>query len=104
MKENTTKKIYTREDVDKLIISKEIVELPAEYTDEFGNIHNIDEDIAQAERDIELMKSDYKVNFRWNKYEVNRAKRIAAKVGLPYQSFIKSSLKQVMDEYEQKQM
>jgi len=102
MKKNTAKKTYTRDEVKKLIISKEIVELPAEITDSFGNIHNIDEDIAQAERDIELMKSDYKVNFRWNKYEVNRAKRLAAKVGLPYQSFIKTTLKQAMDEFEKK--
>jgi predicted DNA binding CopG/RHH family protein len=97
------KKIYTKEEI-KENSTVEIITGSAFYTDEFGNLHNIDEDIEQAEKDIELIKSSANVHFRWNQFEVKRAKKIAEKLGMPYQTYIKSTLKQAMDEFEQKQM
>ena len=58
----------------------------------------------QAEKDIIKMKQSNNVNFRWNAYEINRAKRIAEKLGMPYQTYIKSTLKQAMDNDEKKFM
>lgn len=81
---------------------KEIITDTSTYTDEFGNIHDIDEDIAQAEADIEDMKQTSSVTFRWSEFEIKRAKNIAKKMGLPYQTYIKMSLKQAMDNDEKK--
>jgi len=72
------------------------------YKDEFGNLHNINEDIEQAEKDIIEMKQTNNVNFRWSEFEIKRAKKIAAKMGLPYQTYIKMTLKQAMDNDEKK--
>ncbi len=44
------------------------------------------------------------VNFRWNVLDINRAKNIAKFEGMPYQTYIKSSLKQVMDRDERQVM
>ena len=77
---------------------KKIIEATAEYTDHLGNIHNIDEDIEQAEKDVEQMKAN--VNFRWKVSEINRAKRIAEAKGMRYQTYLKSTLKQAMDRDE----
>ena len=54
----------------------------------------------QAEKDIADMKQSVNVNFRWSEFEVKRAKKIAAKLGLPYQTYLKSTLKQAMDRDE----
>ncbi len=54
----------------------------------------------QAEKDITDMKQSVNVNFRWSEFEVKRAKKIAAKLGLPYQTYLKSTLKQAMDRDE----
>ena len=43
-------KKYTLNEIKSLITSVERVESSAEFEDEFGNIHNIDEDIKQAEK------------------------------------------------------
>lgn len=58
----------------------------------------------QAEKDIEAKKQTANVNFRWSEFEVKRAKRIAEKLGMPYQTYIKSVLKQAMDNDEKKFM
>ena len=58
----------------------------------------------QAEKDIETKKQTANVNFRWSEFEVKRAKRIAEKLGMPYQTYIKSVLKQAMDNDEKKFM
>ena len=58
----------------------------------------------QAEKDIIKMKQSNNVNFRWNSYEINRAKRIAEKLGMPYQTYLKSVLKQAMDKDEKRLM
>ena len=56
----------------------------------------------QAEKDISDMKQSVNVNFRWSEFEVKRAKKIAAKLGMPYQTYLKSTLKQAMDRDELK--
>ena len=58
----------------------------------------------QAERDIAEKKQTANVNFRWSEFEIKRAKRIAEKLGMPYQTYIKSTLKQAMDNDEKKLM
>jgi len=93
-----TKKKYTVEDVKNMTTSVERVEEDSVYTDEFGNIHDIDEDIKLAEEQIAKMQVN--VNFRWSRQEVERAKRIAEKKGLKYQTYLKSTLKQAMDKDE----
>lgn len=72
------------------------------YIDEFGNLHDINEDIEQAEKDIVQLQKSAKVTFRWSEFEIKRAKRIAEKLGMPYQTYIKSILKQAMDNDELK--
>lgn len=56
----------------------------------------------QAEQDIEEKKQTANVNFRWSEFEIKRAKRIAQKLGMPYQTYLKSTLKQAMDRDEKK--
>ena len=56
----------------------------------------------QAEKDIAELKQAVNVNFRWSEFEVKRAKKIAAKLGMPYQTYLKSTLKQAMDKDELK--
>ncbi len=58
----------------------------------------------QAEMDIKEKKQTASVNFRWSEFEIKRAKRIAEKLGMPYQTYIKSVLKQAMDTDEKKFM
>ena len=58
----------------------------------------------QAEEDIAKMKQTVNVNFRWSEFEIKRAKRIARKLGMPYQTYLKSTLKQAMDNDEKKMM
>ncbi len=55
-----------------------------------------------AEADIEEKRQSANVNFRWSEFEVKRAKRIAQKLGMPYQTYLKSLLKQGMDKDELK--
>jgi predicted DNA binding CopG/RHH family protein len=58
----------------------------------------------QAEKDIEAIKQTANVHFRWSEFEVKRAKRIAQKLGMPYQTYLKFTLKQAMDKDELKFM
>ena len=81
-----------------------IIEDSDQYIDYLGNIHNIEDDIEQAEKDIIKMKQSNNVNFRWTAFEINRAKRIAEKLGMPYQTYLKSVLKQAMDKDEKRLM
>lgn len=81
---------------------KQIVTDSSKYTDEFGNVHNINEDIEQAEKDIVELKQTSRIAFRWSEFEIKRAKRLAQKLGLPYQTYIKMCLKQAMDNDEKK--
>ena len=58
----------------------------------------------EAEKDIEAKKQTANVHFRWSEFEIKRAKKIAEKLGMPYQTYLKSTLKQAMDAYEKKFM
>ena len=60
--------------------------------------------IKQAEIDISEKKQTVNVNFRWSEFEIKRAKKIAEKLGMPYQTYLKSTLKQAMDNDEKKLM
>lgn len=94
------KEKFSKEQIEEMIknSTEEIVEEKSELVDEFGNIHNVDNVIIQAE---EYVKKKYpKVNFRWSEFEIARAKKIAKKLGMPYQTYIKSLLKQGMDNDE----
>ncbi len=91
------KKTYAINEIKQNSKSK-IIEDSSTYTDEFGNVHDIDEDIRLAEEHVAKMQIN--VNFRWNQAEVERAKKIAEKKGLKYQTYIKSVLKQQMDRDE----
>ncbi len=82
------------------INKKDIIEDSNIYYDGYGNEHNIENDIEQAERDVGELKRN--VNFRWSEFEIRRAKKIAEKLGMPYQTYIKSTLKQAMDNDEKK--
>ena len=91
------KKPYTLEEI-KQHSTTTTAEDSSTYIDEFGNVHDIDEDIRLAEEQISKMQVN--VNFRWNQAEVERARKIAEKKGLKYQTYIKSTLKQQMDKDE----
>lgn len=56
----------------------------------------------QAEKDITELKNNITVTFRWSEFEIKRAKKIAKKLGMPYQTYLKSTLKQAMDNDEKK--
>lgn len=98
------KEKFTRNQIEEMLkaSTEEIVEESNVLTDEFGNIHNVDEVIEQAEKDVK--KKYPKVNFRWSEFEIKRAKKIAEKLGIPYQTYLKSLLKQGMDKDERKLM
>ena len=58
----------------------------------------------QADNDILKKKQTANVNFRWSEFEIARAKKIAEKMGIPYQTYLKMTLKQAMDIDEKKFM
>ena len=58
----------------------------------------------EAEKDIEAKKQTANVHFRWSEFEIKRAKKIAENLGMPYQTYLKSTLKQAMDADEKKFM
>ena len=96
------KEKFNKEQIEEMLANstEEIVEETSDLVDEFGNVHNIDEVITKAEEDVK--KKYPKVNFRWSEFEIARAKKIAKELGLPYQTYIKSLLKQGMDNDERR--
>jgi len=58
----------------------------------------------RAEADIAERKQSANVHFRWSEFEIKRAKKIAEKLGMPYQTYLKSTLKQAMDNDEKRLM
>lgn len=87
------KKIYTIDEVKKNLKDRGKAEFYPEDEKKF------DEMIDQADKDIEA-KQSININIRWSKSEVERCKKLAAQKGLPYQTYIKSILKQAMDKEE----
>ena len=96
------KETFNKKQIEEMLknSTEKIVEESSDFVDEFGNVHNIDEVIVQAEMDVK--KRYPKVNFRWSEFEIARAKKIAKELGMPYQTYIKSLLKQGMDKDERK--
>ena len=96
------KEKFTKEQIEQMLntSTEEIVEDSSDLVDEFGNVHDVDEVITNAENDVK--KKYPKVNFRWSEFEIARAKKIANKLGMPYQTYIKSLLKQGMDNDEKR--
>ena len=96
------KEKFTKEQIEEMLKNStdEIVEDSTDVVDEFGSVYNIDEVIIQAETDVK--KKYPKVNFRWSEFEIARAKKIAKELGMPYQTYIKSLLKQGMDNDERR--
>lgn len=93
------KKYYSIKDVRKMTESVTQEEDDSVMTDIYGNEIDIIKATEEADSDAEKLKSGH-VHFRWARKEIERAKRIAAKKGLPYQTYIKSVLKQAMDKEE----
>ena len=93
---------FAKEQIEEMLknSTEEIVEETGDLIDEFGNVYNIDNVINQAETDIK--KKYPKVNFRWSEFEIARAKKIAKELGMPYQTYIKTLLKQGMDNDERR--
>ncbi len=91
---------FTKEQIEEMLnnSTEEIIDDSCDIIDEFGNVHNVEDVINQTETDVK--KKYPKVNFRWSEFEIARAKKIAKKLGLPYQTYIKSLLKQGMDKDE----
>ncbi|MDR1168708.1 MAG: hypothetical protein LBK53_07470 [Heliobacteriaceae bacterium] len=79
---------------------KQIEVLPSDLTAEEEAL--FDQKIETAENHLVKMKSNGTVNFRWSEFEIHRAKKIAAKLGMPYQTYIKTVLEHAMNDYEQK--
>ncbi|MBQ3312026.1 hypothetical protein IJG72_08115 [bacterium] len=96
------KEKFSKEQIEEMLANstEEIIEDNCDVVDEFGNTHNVDTIINQAENDVK--KKYPKVNFRWSEFEIARAKKIAKELGLPYQTYIKSLLKQGMDKDEKR--
>lgn len=95
-----TKKMNSPDDLEN-IKDGELFEWDGNYVDQTGLPVNFIEQQNQADKEIEILKSSKdRVNFRWNESEIERCKRIAAKRGLKYQTYIKMVLKQAMDNDE----
>jgi len=88
---------YTKEQ-----LLKKIEVMPSDLTPEEEAL--FDQKIETAENQLVKMKSNGTVNFRWSEFEIHRAKKIAAKLGMPYQTYIKTTLEHAMNDYEQKHM
>ena len=91
------KQKFNKKQIEEMLknSSEETVSDDGKLIDEFGNTYDVDEVIKAAETYVQ--KKYPKINFRWSEFEIARAKKIAAKLGLPYQTYIKSLLKQGMD-------
>lgn len=76
----------------------------SDYTPTLEEEQKILEFEKQAEKDITHLKQTASVHFRWSEFEIKRAKLIAKKLGMPYQTYLKSTLKQAMDNDEKKLM
>jgi len=70
---------------------KEIEDALPESWDELPMTENQEEEIAFAkEAAANYLRKDTKINIRLSRADVERARRIAARKGLPYQTFMAS--------------
>lgn len=89
------KKINNLDELD-VVNDGELFDWDGNFVNQNGTSLNFIEQQEIADKEIEVRK-ELRVNFRWNKQEIERCKKIAAFKGLPYQTYIKSVLKMVMD-------
>ena len=96
---------------EQMTKSKKTVYIPtvgiaeiSDYTPSAEEAQKFIEFENQAEKDIASKKQSVNVHFRWSEIEVKRAKLIAEKLGMPYQTYLKSTLQQAMDRDEKKLM
>ncbi len=87
-------KKYTKENIDKFEI------LESDLTPEEEAM--FDSQIELAEKELISRKNNATVNFRWSEFEIARAKKIAKKLGLPYQTYIKKTLENAITQDELK--
>lgn len=95
---NKPKKIRNLNELDN-IKEGELFEWNGIFEDDYGNTVNFIKQQEIADKEIES-KKESRVNFRWNTKEIERCKKIASVKGLPYQTYIKSTLKIIMDKDE----
>ena len=91
----------------KPVSPQDIQEIPLEenfdgnYIDDHGNVHNIYEDVELADKQLETIENqDKRVHFRWYESEIERCKRVAAKKGMRYTSYIKAVVTEAMNQDE----
>ncbi|MDD3436373.1 MAG: hypothetical protein PHC64_04380 [Candidatus Gastranaerophilales bacterium] len=88
------KKKYTNENIGKIEILK------SDLTPEEESM--FDDKIEQAEKELISRRNNATVNFRWSEFEIARAKKIAKKLGMPYQTYIKLTLEKAITQDELK--
>ena len=93
---------FTKEQIENMLktSTEQIIDSSSTLVDEFGNSFDVNQAIDVAETHIK--KKYPKINFRWSEFEIARAKKIAQKLGLPYQTYLKSLLKQGVDKDEKR--
>lgn len=87
-------KKYTKESIGKIEI------LESDLTPEEEAM--FDTQIEQADKELISRKNNATVNFRWSEFEIARAKKIAKKLGIPYQTYIKKTLEDAITQDELK--
>ena len=80
-------------------VNDEDITIDGDYTDNEGNLKNAFIEVEIADTYFQKRQEGF-VQFRWHKSEIERAKKVANKKGLKYQSYIKSVLKQALDKDE----
>lgn len=96
-----TKKIKDLNELDT-IKDGELFDWDGNFVNQDGTALNFVEQQDIADKEIESRKES-RVNFRWSQKEIERCKKIASTKGLPYQTYIKSALKMMMDK-DQKEL
>lgn len=94
------KKEFVNVDASKIIDLGE-ANLPTNEAEEFF------QEVEEAEKEIEekgYAKQTQYVHLRMSPIEVSRAKKIAQKKGLKYQTYLKMRIKEVMDKDERELM
>ena len=82
------KKKFTKENIGEIEISSSDLTPSEEKL--------FDKRIQQVEIELLSRKNNATVNFRWSEFEIARAKKIAKKMGMPYQTYIKFALEKAM--------
>ncbi len=85
------------------IINPEEITCEGEFIADVNTLKQFDQAIDQAESDIQknnLAVTEKNIHFRWNIRDYTRANKIAEKLGLKYQAYLKMRLKEILDRDE----